>query len=67
MTDESKKWNEGFEAGYCCAVANIMRSHEEETIAIDVLKAGCPSPVDHIDESDQKILQPLWKQIKKQW
>lgn len=39
-TRDRRLWEKGFTDGYVCAVANIIRTHGETTIAKDVL-GGC--------------------------
>jgi len=66
--EHNKDWGKAFTQGYCCAVANIMRTHDEETIAIDVLVAGASekdAKESGVDERDMEVLRPLWKEIRR--
>ena len=47
-----------FDKGYVCAVANLLRLHDEPTLAEELLKENPPSDDDwnEIDESDRKII-----------
>lgn len=53
---ESNAWSKGFTAGYACAVANILRTHDDERIARDVL-AGMPVAKDEVALEDYEILK----------
>jgi len=61
-----KAWDKGFNQGYLCAVANIMRTHGEDVIAKDVLRGG-PSRKEamesDIDGNDMVHLIPLYDEI----
>ncbi len=48
-----------FDKGYVCAVANLLRLHDEPTLARDILKENPPSDYDwwnEIDVSDRTII-----------
>ena len=47
----------GFDRGYCCAVANILRTHSDTVIARDVLRANEPGDWNDIDTSDRDIIE----------
>jgi hypothetical protein len=47
----------GFDRGYCCAVANILRTHGDTVIARDVLRANEPGDWNDIDTSDRDIIE----------
>lgn len=47
----------GFDRGYCCAVANIVRTHGDTVIARDVLRANEPGDWNDIDASDRDIIE----------
>lgn len=57
----------GFNQGYICAVATIINTHGEDTIAEDVL--GCCLPDDDelldIDEVDLKVIEPIIAEINR--
>jgi hypothetical protein len=46
----------GFDRGYCCAVAEILRTHGESVIAKDVLMANEPNSWGDIDTQDLEII-----------
>jgi hypothetical protein len=50
-------WSIGFDAGYVCAVANIIRLHREPGIAKDVLRENPPEAWGDISEYDFKTLK----------
>ena len=47
----------GFDRGYCCAVANILRTHGDSLIARDVLRANEPGDWNDIDTEDRDIIE----------
>lgn len=49
----------GFDQGYICATANIIKIHGEETIAKDVLNANYS--LEDADKHDLEILKPILK------
>jgi uncharacterized UPF0146 family protein len=49
-----------FDQGFILAVAEIMRTHGEDVIASDVLRANRPDDWGHIDNEDMKALKPLF-------
>lgn len=55
-----------FKRGYFLAVANIMQTHGEDVIAIDVLRAYGPVDLVGIDSYDKTILRPLIAELKRQ-
>jgi hypothetical protein len=63
LEEDNHKLRHGFEKGYLCAVAQIINTHGEDTIAADVLKGCSMSIVEMrrigIDENDLKVLKPL--------
>lgn len=59
-----KEWK----IGYLLAVANIIRTHREDTIAEDVLRQYAPDGnIDWsgIDPMDRKILRPIAREIRR--
>lgn len=48
--------DKGFDRGYCCAVANILRTHGDTVIARDVLRANEPGDWNDVDVSDRDII-----------
>lgn len=52
----------GFNQGYICATANIIKTHGEDTIAKDVLNANFS--LEDADEHDLEILKPIIDSIK---
>lgn len=52
----SSPWEQAFEQGYICAVANIIRTHDEPTIAKDVLAAQMPKDWSKVDKLDYQTL-----------
>jgi hypothetical protein len=50
-------WARGFDAGYACAVANILRLHNEPVIARDVLGANVPSQDYDLEPADLEVLE----------
>lgn len=50
------EWCDGFDAGYICAVANIIRTHDEPTVAKDVLAGNIPASWTLVDKDDLNIL-----------
>lgn len=61
--------NKHFSIGYCCAVANIIRTHGESTIAEDVLACNFMTTSQMkrigVDESDIVVLKPIIKEIQR--
>lgn len=55
--------NIGFNRGYVCATANVVRMYGEETLAEELLK--CNNVTEDIDESDLEILKPVLKEIER--
>jgi len=56
-----------FEKGYLCATAEILRTHDEPTIAKDVF-GGCAMPISKmrkigIAEEDIEVLKPVVKEF----
>lgn len=49
-------YQQAFEAGYVCAVANILNLHGEEVIARDVLRGNTPDDWRHINREDIETL-----------
>ncbi|TGN08586.1 hypothetical protein [Leptospira bandrabouensis] len=61
--------NHEFEKGYLCATAEIIRTHGEDTIALDVFK-GCPMTINEmrkagIEEFDIEALKPIVKEWRR--
>jgi len=56
-------WRIGFDNGYSCACANIVKSHGEDSIAEDVLKVNLN--IENISEDDLSVLIPVIKNIKR--
>lgn len=54
-----------FKEGYYLAVANIVRTHGETTIAEDVLKEYGAVDFSGIDPVDAKVLEPIAREIKR--
>lgn len=62
-----KKQSNEFEKGYLCATAEILRCHDEPTIAIDVF-GGCAMRISEmrkigIAEEDIEVLEPIIKEF----
>lgn len=57
-----------FRQGYYLAVANLMRMHDQETMAVDVLRQmalnGKPE-WGGIDPYDKKELVPIFKELRR--
>jgi hypothetical protein len=56
-------WRIGFDNGYSCACANLVKSHGEDSIAEDILK--CNLNVENISEDDLDVLMPIIKEIER--
>ena len=54
-----------FRQGYYIAVANIIRTHDEEVVAREVLAAYGAVDFTGIDPYDLKVLKPLAKEIER--
>ena len=51
------KWETGFVCGYVCAAANVIRTHDLPTVALDLLKEGIGNEdISSVDESDIETL-----------
>lgn len=50
-------WQQAFEQGYICAVANIIRTHDAPTIAEDVLACQTPDDWSKVNDYDYKTLR----------
>lgn len=56
MKAKRKKESE-FTKGYVCAVACILRTHDEPVVAADVLRCNRPDDWSQIDEYDREIIE----------
>jgi hypothetical protein len=57
-----------FRQGYYLAVANLMRMHDQEVMAVDVLRQIEPTGRANwngIDPYDRKDLTPIFKEIRR--
>ena len=54
----------GFDRGYVCAVANILRTHGDTVIARDVLRANEPGDWNNVDIADKDIIFEMLKEKK---
>jgi hypothetical protein len=57
-----------FRQGYYLAVANLMRMHDQEAMAVDVLRQIEPSGRANwkgIDLYDRKTLTPVFKELRR--
>lgn len=59
------KKNTEFEQGFSCAIATVIRQHDEPTIAFDALRTCFPTlkslKESGTDPYDLKVLIPLYK------
>lgn len=55
-----------FRRGYYLATANIMRTHGQDVIAMDVLRQYGNVNFSGIDPMEVKILKPLAREIRRQ-
>ena len=53
----AKLVEQAFDNGYICAVANLIRMHDEPTMARDMLRANMPSDWRKIAPEDKKVLR----------
>lgn len=54
---DSHEWKTGFVCGYVCAAANVVRTHDLPTVALDLLKEGVgKEDISVVDESDLETL-----------
>lgn len=57
LTVERHGWETGFVCGYVCAAANVIRTHDLPTVALDLLKEGIGrGDISAVDESDLETL-----------
>ena len=61
--DSDAEW---FERGYVCAAAEIMRTHGEDVVAKDVLRAVLPINWAKIDEYDRNALKDVRADVERQ-
>jgi hypothetical protein len=55
-----------FERGYVCAVAEIIRTHDEGVVAKDVLRGMLPINWRNIDEYDRKALKDVRADLRRE-
>ena len=62
-TNRDAEW---FERGYVCAVAEIIRTHGEDVVAKDVLRAVLPINWTKIDEYDRNALKDVRADLERE-